>query len=202
MNRAGMVAVVDDDAATRSALVMLLRARGLDCVVYKSAEAYLAEYEPDQVGCVVVDLRMDGMHGLDLIDRLADDDSAPPVIVLTGFADVSSTVRAMRAGALTLIEKPWSADELWASLERALEVDARRRKERGQRHDIEARLATLSTQEHAVLELLLEGQLNKVIARRLGVSLRTVERERAAIFRKMQATSLVQLIEQVVSLRR
>ena len=167
---------------------------------FASAAEFLASYEPSQRGCLVVDVRMTGMTGLELQQELSVRGYRIPVIVITGFADVPTAVRAMRAGAVTFLEKPCSDKELWASIETALQWEARSRQQRTQREDVVARRATLTPAEVQVLDRLIAGKANKAIAAELDLGLRTVELRRATIMKKMDANSLAELVRMILSI--
>jgi FixJ family two-component response regulator len=191
------VYLVDDDPAARESVAALVRAHGLRAELFASAEEFLAS-APRQPGCVVTDLRMQGMSGLDLLDELARRGSPMPVIVVSGFGDVPSAVRAMQGGAATFLQKPCSEQTLWPSIEQALERDRRRRAERRQREEARRRLATLSSSERDVLDLVLAGKANKEVAAALDIGLRTVELRRAEIKRRTGADSVPELVRLVI----
>jgi FixJ family two-component response regulator len=188
------VFVVDDDVAARESIVELAGIKGCKAKGLTSAEEFLAQYDPSQKGCVVVDVRMSGMSGLELLGELKSRKSALPVVVVTGYADVSIAVKAMQAGAVTFLEKPCREEELWQAIQQALEIEQTRDAERKQRADIEGRLASLTEDEVSVLRRLLQGHPNKSIAADLDLGLRTVELRRSNIMRKMKAASLPDLV--------
>jgi two-component system response regulator FixJ len=189
-----IVFVVDDDADVRDSVCTLLESEGLASEAYSSALAFLAAYRPDCHGCVIADVRMPDMDGMTLQEELGKRGSVLPVIVVTGHADVPLAVRAMKAGAADFIEKPFGPDTLIASVKRALAraVTTRELASAGQRAG--ALVATLSARERQVLDLLVAGRSNKVIAYELDISPRTVEIHRAHVMEKMEAKSLSDLV--------
>jgi FixJ family two-component response regulator len=194
------VFIVDDDPAARDSVAALVRSHGLPTQTFASATEFLAAYEPSRRGCLVVDVRMTGMTGLELQQELQTRGYRIPVIVITGFADVPTAVRAMRAGAVTFLEKPCSDKELWASVETAMQWETRSLEQRAQRDEILARRATLTPAEVEVLQRLLAGKANKSVAAELDLGLRTVELRRATIMKKMCANSLAELVRMVLSI--
>jgi two-component system response regulator FixJ len=192
------VFVVDDDAAARESVMALVRLKGLKTEGFSSAEEFLAQHNPAQTGCLVVDVRLTGMSGLELLQRLKSRHSTIPVVVITGYADVSMAVRAMQEGAVTFLEKPAQQQELWQAISQALEVGQTQHARRRGRAEIEARLATLTPDELEVFRRMLSGHPNKRIASDLDIGLRTVELRRANIMKKMQATSLPDLVRMAV----
>ena len=194
------VFIVDDDPAARESVAALVASHGLQTRTFASAAEFLAAFEPGMNGCLVVDVRMTGMSGLELQRELTARGYQIPVIVITGFADVPTAVRAMRAGALTFLEKPCSDKELWSSIETALQWEARSLQQRTHREEIVTRRATLTQAEVQVLERLLTGKANKAIAAELDLGLRTVELRRATIMKKMEANSLAELVRMVFSI--
>jgi FixJ family two-component response regulator len=186
--------VVDDDAAVRQGLRFMLRAGGYLVETYPSARAFLAEYDPRRGGCLLLDVRMPEMTGLELQQQLNVRGWRIPVIFITGHGTVSLAITAMKAGAFDFIEKPLREDALTESVERALHWNDRAYEERLERATLEARVALLTARESEVFELVAAGEPNKVIARRLGISFRTVELHRAHLTEKLQARSLSDLI--------
>jgi len=189
-----VVHVIDDDEAIRESLAFLLRAARIGVKTYPSAAAFLDAPREAATSCVITDVRMPGMSGLDLLRRLKELEIALPVIVITGHGDVPLAVEAMKIGAVDFLEKPFDEEVLLASVRSALrehDAQARRHTERG---EVEARLATLSNREREVLDGLVAGRANKQIAFDLGISPRTVEIYRANLMAKMQAGSLSELV--------
>lgn len=194
------VFIVDDDPAARESVAALVGSHGATTKTFASAAEFLAAYSPNQRGCLVVDVRMTGMTGLELQQELGKRGYTIPVIVITGFADVPTAVRAMRAGAVTFLEKPCADNELWASIQTALQWETRSRQQRSQREEILARRASLTPAEVQVLDRLLAGKANKTIAAELDLGLRTAELRRATIMKKMEANSLAELVRLILSI--
>ncbi|MFV1965925.1 MAG: response regulator transcription factor [Pirellulaceae bacterium] len=193
------VYVVDDDEEARVSVCALVRSMGLPTRDFVSGEAFLDFFaEHDVYGCLVTDHRMLGMSGIELQEKLAEMGSEIPVIILTAFARTPLTVRAMRSGAVTMLDKPYHDDDLWDAISKALALEDERRAARGRAEAIRRRMTLLSPSEKRVLDLVVAGEPNKVIARRLGVSLRTVENRRREIFSKMQAPSVAELVRLVI----
>jgi FixJ family two-component response regulator len=188
------VFVIDDDAAARESVVALATYKGLRARGFASAEEFLAQYDSAQKGVLVVDYRMPGMSGLDLLHQLNARHSSLPVVMITGYGDVSMAVKAMRAGAVSFLEKPCKEQELWREIVQALEREKTQHALRKQKSDVAARLASLSEGEMVVFRRLLDGQSNKRIALDLDLGLRTIESRRARIMKKMQAESLPDLV--------
>ncbi len=191
------VFVVDDDAAVCDALGMLLRSAGMGVETFGSAASFLKVHRPDRAGCLLLDIRMPGMSGLDLQDELHKRRIPIPIVFLTGHGDVSMAVRALKKGAVDFIEKPHERERLVLAVLNALRVDGDRRKQASRHletsHDLTSRLATLSEREREVLDRILEGQATRQIADELRISVKTVEFHRARIREKLGVTSLAQL---------
>jgi len=196
------VFVVDDDLALRTSLKWLIESAGMQVVSFASAREFLDAYPPyrGRPGCLLVDVRMPGMSGLELQGCLADFDIRLPVIIITGHGDVAMAVRAMKAGALDFIEKPFNDEDLLASIHRGLDLDVKQRREQLRRAEIAARLAHLTPREHEVMDLVTEGKSNREIAAHLSVSAKTVEAHRARVMEKMQAHSLAELVRMALVL--
>jgi len=192
-----LVYVVDDDEAVRDSLTLLLKAVGLSGRAYGSAAAFLENYDPEQHGCLVADIRMPGMSGLDLQETLKERGAPIPLIFITGHGDVPMAVDAMKSGALDFIEKPFRDQDLLDRVHQALAWDKERRTENLQTLAIRERLATLTPRETEVMERVVQGQANKVIAMDLGVSQRTVEIHRARVMEKMAVRSVAKLVRAV-----
>jgi len=188
------VFVVDDDQAMRSSLKWLIESIGMQVKTYGSADEFLSSYFLGRAGCLLLDLRMPGMSGLDLQAYLAQEDSRLPVIIITGHGDVAMAVKAMKSGAVDFIEKPFHDEELLTSIRNALEFDEKRRALQSRRTEITGRLAELTPREHEVMAMVTEGRANKEIATVLGVSAKTVEAHRARVMDKMGASSLAELV--------
>jgi two-component system, LuxR family, response regulator FixJ len=188
------VFVVDDDEQARNSVCALVQSMGLRAVPFASAEEFLENCPERRRGCVVTDLRMPGMSGLELQEALNRRKISLPVIVLTAYARTPTTVRSMKAGAVTILDKPYADDDLWDAIRAALAQAADRWTEQVGREDIRRRLSLLQPSERKVLEGILRGDPNKVIARDLDLSVRTIENRRREIFRKMRADSVADLI--------
>lgn len=198
MNSEPTVFVVDDDQAMRNSLKWLIESIGMRVRTYGSADEFLRGYHFGRPGCLLLDVRMPGMSGLDLQAHLAREDSRLPVIIITGHGDVAMAVRAMKAGAVDFIEKPFHDEDLLTSIRNALEFDEKQRVLRLQRVEIASRMAELTPREHEVMDKVTEGQANKEIAAALGVSAKTVEAHRARVMDKMRASSLAELVRMVL----
>jgi len=188
------VFVVDDDAAARESVLALVASHGMAAVGYDSAESFLRAQPVDRTGCLVLDYRMPGMTGLDLQERLKQDGVEIPVVMITAYGDVPLAVRSMRNGAVTFLGKPCRENELWESIEQALAFDAKTRRARAEKSEIQQRITTLTADEMTVLRHLVLGWPNKNIAKQLDIGLRTVELRKANILRKMKAGSLAELV--------
>jgi two-component system, LuxR family, response regulator FixJ len=196
--RVPTVFVVDDDEAVRSSLRLLLRSVGLPAVAYPSAQAFLAAYSPDQPGCLVLDVRMPGMSGLELQHQLNRRGAIVPVIFITGHGDVPMAVEAMQEGAFDFVQKPFRDQELLERVNRALDKDRTTREQLNQTGGTRERFASLTPREREVMLLMVDGKANKVMAGDLGVSQRTVEIHRARVMEKMEARSLAHLVRMAI----
>ena len=186
--------VIDDDDAVRQALEFLLKTAGLTVQSFESAKAFLAILPQVNSGCVITDVRMPGMSGIDLLRSLKDTNPELPVIVITGHGDISLAVEAMKIGAIDFLEKPFDDDQLIAAVRAALNRDAGVVKRKAELGEITEKLAELSNRERQVLDGLVAGKANKSIAFDLGISPRTVEIYRANVMTKMAANSLSDLV--------
>ena len=189
-----VIHLIDDDEALRESVAFLLRAADFEVKGFSSAQAFLASLPDASLSCVITDVRMPDMSGIELIRRLKDLKVDVPVIVITGHGDVALAVEAMKLGATDFFEKPFNDDLLLASVRGALQEQAHNTKRHAERAEIEQRLARLSAREKDVLTGLIEGRANKQIAFDLGISPRTVEIYRANLMTKMQADSLSDLV--------
>jgi two-component system response regulator DctR len=185
--------LVDDDDAIRDALSWLLQSRGIPYAAYDSAENFLAAWTPEMCGCLVLDMRMTGMSGLDCFDQLRERESTLPVIFLTGHGDVPLAVATLKKGAFDFFEKPLNDNDLASRVVEAMELDARQRVASATVDSVKSRLASLTTRERQIMELVLAGKFNKVIADELNISMRTVEVHRANLFDKMRVKTAVEL---------
>ncbi len=193
-----VVHVVDDDDAVRGALALLLESNGLQVRCHPSAEAFLEAYDPGQPGCLILDVRMPAMSGLELQHELSRRGIRIPIIFLTGHGDVPMAVRALRGGAVDFLEKPFQTDELLARIPDALEWDRRLREKARQERQARACYERLTPRERQVMALVVEGLSNKEIARRLEVSHRTIDVHRARVMEKMRVRTLPQLVDKAV----
>ena len=185
----------------RDSLEILCRTVGLVTEAFESAAEYLEAHDPDQSGCLVLDIRMPGMSGLQLQKRLEELGSAPPIVFITGHGDVPMAVEALRAGAVDFIQKPFRDQDLLDRIQQALELDAERRSGLRERKVATERLQRLTGRENEILELVVAGKPNKVIASSLGVSQRTVEVHRSRVMEKMEVDSLAELVRIVTLIR-
>lgn len=190
--------VIDDDVQARKSVCALVTSMGLAAEGYASGEEFLAAYRQGRRGCVITDLRMLGVSGLDLQQELIRRDWPLPVVILTAYPRTSVTVQAMRAGAVSIVEKPYRDDELWEAISKAIAEEAALWAQRQRRREIQARIDSLTPSEREVMERLVAGMPNKAIAQALGLGLRTVESRRHEVFRKMQASSLPELVRLVL----
>lgn len=199
--RPATVFIVDDDDAVRSSLRLLLKSVGLQATAFPSARDYLAAWDPDQPGCLVLDVRMPGMSGLELQEELNRRGAIVPVIFITGHGDIPMAVEAMQHGAFDFLQKPFRDQDLIDRIQKATERDAANRTQLREKEQIRARFDSLTPREREVLSLVTSGKANKVMAGDLGVSQRTVEIHRARVMEKMHAASLAQLVRMVMDLQ-
>jgi two-component system, LuxR family, response regulator FixJ len=193
------VFVVDDDAAALDSLVMLLRSDGLNPSGFSSAQAFLDILTPDARGCIVSDVRMPGMDGVELLKTLKQRHCPLPVILITGHADVTVAVQAMKAGASEFVQKPYESERLLGLVRTALEENDEAMDASTRRLRVLRRIESLTTRERQVLDLIMEGASNKAIASGLTISPRTVEIYRANVMSKMRAESLSELIRMTLA---
>lgn len=187
--------VVDDDAAVRRAIASAGKLMGHAVKQFAGAAEFLATFDSSRPGCLVLDLKMPGMTGIELQQRLVDEGVALPIIVVSGHADVRIAVDVMTRGALTLLEKPFRLEELLAKLRLALEQDEKNREKAKEQAESDAKLAGLTAKEREVLEGIAAGKMNREIAEELGLSLRAVEDRRARLMKKVQARSVAELVQ-------
>ncbi len=188
-----LIHVVDDDKSLRTALLRLLGAAGFEARGYASTGDFLLQPPPDRPGCILLDVRMPGPSGLDLQAALRHRGNTLPVIFLTGYADVTASVRAMKAGAVDFLTKPVEREALFEALQRALARDAAQRAARADAEQLRAAFATLTPRERAVFDGIIAGQINKQIADALGIAERTVKLQRAQLMAKLGAGSAAEL---------
>jgi two-component system, LuxR family, response regulator FixJ len=198
---APIVYVIDDDDGMRRALSLLLSTVGYKTLVFASPSDFLARFDPDTHGCLVLDIRMPGMSGLELQQHLNRTGSMLPVIFITGHGDVPMAVQAMKEGAFEFIQKPFRDQDLLDRINHALQQDAESRNNLARRADVVRRLETLTPRERQVMDMVVDGSANKVIAIDLNLSERTVEIHRAKVMEKMGARSVAHLVKLHLSLR-
>lgn len=189
-----IVSVVDDDEQVRESLAALIQSMNLEVECYASGREFLDHYNPAQPGCLVLDLRMPQLNGLEVIDELAARQITTPVIMISGHGDIPAAVAAIKAGAIDFLEKPYPGSALMDSIRRALDRDAKQRDVQSDRQDMLERYETLTADERQVLELTVAGKPDKAIALKLDLSLRTIQLRRASVMRKMRAHSRAELI--------
>lgn len=193
------VFVVDDDPGIRDSLQWLIGSVGLPVELFGTADEFLRYYDGSRPGCLVLDIRLPDMSGLQLQEELQRRGFAVPLIVISGYAEVPVAVRAMKAGAIDFIEKPFSDQTLLGRIQQAIELDLRTRASLARRAEAERRLSLLSRRERQVMELVVAGRSNKAIASSLGLSPKTVEVHRAQVMKKLHVDSLAELVRLVLS---
>lgn len=202
MSSVPTVFVVDDDQAMRDSLRFLIASIGLEVECYASAEDFLSAYDAARPGCIVLDVRMPGLSGLELLEKLEGDRFRPPVLLITGHGDIPMSVRALKAGAFDFIEKPFSDQVLLERISQALVRDGERRDDLHQVVEIEERYERLTNREREVFEIVVEGKPNKVVATELGLSQKTIEVHRAHVMEKMEAESFADLVKMAIRIGR
>ena len=193
------VYVVDDDGSTRELLAWLMKRHGIRTEVFPDARSFLKVYRPECPGCLVLDLNMPGMNGLELQQYLKERGVVFPVIFLSGRADVPKAVRAVKEGAVDFIEKPFDYRRIVALIDECLKRDARSRADHDRRRAVVARLAQLTHREREVLDEVVAGKLNREIAEKLSISVKTVEAHRARIMEKVEVNSVAELVQAVMA---
>src|SRR5438105_12774309 len=188
------VVVIDDDPSIRKALDNLFRSVGLDVELFGSPQEFLQSKRPDRPGCIVLDIRFPGRSGLDMQREMAAANTALPISFITGYGDIPMSVRAMKAGAVEFLTKPFRDQDLLDAVGTALEKDRKRRTGDQRLAELQARFDTLTARERQVMSLVVAGRLNKQIAGELGVSEMTVKMHRRQVMRKMQAAGVAQLV--------
>jgi two-component system, LuxR family, response regulator FixJ len=196
-----VVMVVDDDAGVRNAMRSLLKSVGLNSQLHASAREFLSNYSPAQAGCLLLDIRMPGMSGLELQHELNLRGATIPVIFMTGHGDVPMAVEAMQHGAFDFLQKPFRDQDLLDRIQKAITRDAKLRESLGEHTKIRGRLDTLTEREREVMDLMILGKQNKVIAQDLGVSPRTIEIHRARVMEKMSVQSVAELVRMMLDIR-
>lgn len=195
------VFIVDDDEPVRDALRLLMKSVGHEAKTFASGDEFLASCSPGISGCLVLDIRMPGMSGLELQEKLHKQDVNIPIIFITGHGDVPMAVQAMKHGAMEFLQKPFREQDLVDRVNEALERDVNAHKLALQRTEIEQRVTKLTSRERQIMDMIVQGKASKVIAADLGVSQRTVETHRTRIMRKMQARSLAELVQMAVRMQ-
>jgi len=192
--------VIDDDEAARESVLAVVKMKGYEGTGFASAESFLSNYQPDWKGCIVCDVRMPGMSGLEFLKEVQAMSIPMPVIVITGYGDIPHAVQAMKSGAFTFLQKPCQTQELAANIDQALEAGAAEHDRLKMKGELETRYQTLTDDERQVFDKLIEGFPNKRIASDLDIGLRTVELRRSNIMKKMGANSLAELVRMAITL--
>jgi RNA polymerase sigma factor (sigma-70 family) len=198
------VLLVDDDPGVLNSLRWLLESEGLEVESFQSAQQFLDEYDPKKPGCVVLDVKMPEMDGLELQERMGMQGDHRPIIFVTGHGDVPTSVRAMRAGAVDFLEKPVDDDTLLERVSQAVARDLQRRRREMEKQEIQLRIDKLSPREHEVMQLLYDGKANKQVAAKLGISIQTAAKHRTRVLAKMGVqndTELIRLLHRVAKER-
>ncbi len=194
------VFVIDDEEQSRESVCALVQSMNFQAKAFDSGEKFLQQYEGD-AGCVVTDYRMTGMNGLELQKKLTEQGHDVPVIIVTAHARTPVTVQAIRNGAVTMLDKPYSEDDLWSAIREGLTIDDQLRNKKQDRAEITARIESLNEKEKQVLELIVAGQPNKAMANKLDVSLRTIENRRRTVFSKLGTQTVAELVALVLEQR-
>lgn len=200
-HREGTLFVIDDDVRARAGVAALALSLSIPCEQFAASEEFLEQFDPTRSGCLLLDYRLDETNGLDLQEELLRRGNTMPVILISAYADVPMAVRAMRNGALTVLEKPYRDDLLVEAIQRGLEMDSMSRQAATRRNQSEQRLNSLDDREREFMELMITGTPNKNIARMLSVSHRTADRIRATIYEKMGVESAAEVASLVAEVR-
>ena len=197
MDNSTTIYVVDDDEAVRDSLGLLMQSVGLPVETFDSCQAFLDVYSEERTGCLLLDIRMPGMNGIRLQTELLERQSALPIIFITGHGDIPMAVEAIKRGAADFIPKPFRDQELLDRIDKVLNENEKSREDKQENHAVNQRIASLTQREFEVMQLMVEGKANKVIAIELNISQRTIETHRARVMDKMQATSFAHLVSMV-----
>lgn len=197
-HRNSTIFVVDDDPDVRRTISLLVRSVDLEAQLYSSAQEFLTCYDGQTPGCLVLDLRMPGMTGLQLQQHLMEEEIRLPVIFISAYGEIAAASAAMRAGAVDFLPKPFSPQTLLERIHEAVALDAKQRQAFARQREVNQRIATLTSREHEVMQLLAAGDSTKVIARRLGISQKTVDNHRAKVLEKLDVENATQLARLVV----
>lgn len=200
MNTGPVIFVVDDDHDARKAVAATIQSRGFPVREFSSGEEFLEQYDGTERGCLIVDVRMTGISGIELLQKLKATNRMLPAIVITAHSGVQTAVKAMQAGAFTFLEKPTQSHELWQNIAAALQMEVAESARQDRLRTLRERFTTLTPDENGVLRKLLEGQPNKRIASDLDIGLRTVELRRSNIMKKTGANSLAELVRMSIEL--
>lgn len=196
------VFLIDDDPGIQDAMRRLLKSIGLPLYTFTTAQEFLEKYDPEtNVGCLILDIRMPGMSGLELQQRLRERGDDIPIIIVSAHADVPMTVRAIKAGALDFLEKPYNEQVLLDRIQEGIQYNMKRRGEQGERVEIEKRMEDLTPRETEVLDLLVSGKPNKTIAEDLNISRKTLDIHRGKVLQKMKAETVADLVRMVYKVR-
>lgn len=195
------VCVVDDDDVVRESLKLLLEIQGVRVLSYASCLDFLVDDIAAQCACLILDVRLPGISGIQLQEKLAQREQTPPIIFISGHADVPTAVQAMRAGAIDFLQKPFPEQILLDRVEQAIEISQQRQRDLVRKSTLDARLAMLTTRERDVLDGMIAGLVNKSIADKLAISVKTVEQHRAKVMEKMRMGSLAELVQAMEWLR-
>lgn len=193
------VYVVDDDPGIRESLRQMLEVCGFQYRLFDSAESFLKHYRTDDSGCLILDLRLPEMDGLELQERLAEMELSIPVIILSAHGDIQAAVKTLKLGAVDFVQKPFQPREFLACIEKALQKDADKRQLTLNRRNVEERIELLTNREKEILDMIIEGEQTKSIAQKLGTSQNTVSNQRSSIMKKMQTETLADLVRTVVN---